>query len=177
MIDLTERQMQSEAKRVKAIKSVLAQRMHDATDLSQASHQSLLLPESPRNPQLAYTLQNLQDISKHAQNLGDKEEIIRDSVYQSEIDREYLEQREKLLKRESNFSLPKKYACLSEGIMATRNRDCGVLQIPENEVPVRPKLLLARNFAHSAVCQVCSEDHTGLANKLLSCSVTVRDIL
>eukprot|EP00826_Nyctotherus_ovalis_P052596 TRINITY_DN669_c0_g1_i1.p1 TRINITY_DN669_c0_g1~~TRINITY_DN669_c0_g1_i1.p1 ORF type:complete len:143 (+),score=17.43 TRINITY_DN669_c0_g1_i1:945-1373(+) len=85
------------------------------------------------------------------QLLGE-DDILKDSIHHSDVDIEYLEQREKRLRGQSVFSLPKKYACHTEGARSTRSY--ATFQLPEIAVPNELKLL---PYAY-VNCQVCGED-------------------
>jgi len=113
-----------------------------------------------------FAVQPIKDSIKATQILPmDEQNILKDSIYHNPADIEYLERREKALKRQNTFSLLKKHTHYIEG-RATRH--CTTFEIPEMEIPLQPRFLLYNHMN----CQVCIGEHTDPSNKLLSCSVS-----
>jgi hypothetical protein len=169
MIDLTESKLLSNNQRIKTIEFIIQQRIHTATHSTHPSGEDISRSDFSGNPQVSYTIENLRDIQKYGESLNSEEEILHDSIYQSEIDRLYLELKEKSLKKQHNFSLHKKYSSF-DNIITTRYHGSIALNLPKGTI--KPSAL--RTNTH---CQVCSEVHDDVSDRLLSCSVTVGCIL
>jgi len=166
MIDLSESELLSNNLKVKNIQSIIEQRIHTATN---PSGENVSKSDFSENPQVNYTVENLRDIQKYVKSLNTEEEILRDSIYQNNTDRLYLELKEKSLKKQNNFSLRKKYSSF-DNLITTRYHGSIILNPPKNTI--KPSILRT-----SDNCQVCSEGHDNVGDRLLNCSVNVDCIL
>jgi hypothetical protein len=153
LIDLSVTEMEVTVRKIKVIKEEITKRIKYLLHSNEFDGNSVLL--STGNVFTAQTIKGL---------LLDEHEILKDSIYHNQIDIEYLERREKTLKKQNTFSLPKKRIHHVEG-RATRN--CAGFEIPEMEAPVQSRFLLYNHMN----CQVCVGEYEDPSNKLLCCSV------
>lgn len=162
LIDISPTEMETSCHRNKEMRIKIVDRVEDSFNCNNLATKNLLHAED-----YILTSQTIKSFAKYTQTLNE-EAILRDSIYHNGIDSEYLERKEKALRAEDKFGLPKKYAHYAKG---RSTRSYSNFQISETEIPLEPKFLL---YNHTA-CQVCTEEHNNPSNRLLICSVSCKE--
>lgn len=154
--------------------SLLSERIQKTLDPTKATTHNLMPSSNPHTVQLTYTKNSLIELTKFANNLDDKD-ILKDSIYHSEIDAEYLEHRDKLLRKPIDFSLPKK--CIQSSRKHVNTRSHTIFEVSEIRITPGFEASLPKiPYSYRYNCQVCGDNKSDHHNRLFTCSVTFNRI-